>query len=65
MPLTPQTQKELEDLAQGMLGAKTTSISYRNFGTLVQKNSKDYQDYENEIALGSVEVDGVTFILFN
>ncbi len=65
MPLTTSTQEELEELAKLMLQDGSSTKPYKNFGTLVRQDSKEFNDFENEIMLGSVEIKGITFVLSN
>lgn len=64
MPLTQQTQSELEALARSMLSNGTDAAQYENFGTLVKMGTPEFDKRKDVIVFGEIEVDGIKFVYF-
>lgn len=64
MSLTHETTIELQNLAQAMISERVNTSSYRNFGTLVRKDSEEFGKFENEIVLGEIKVESEEFVFF-
>lgn len=64
MSLTPQTSRELEQLAKEMLEKGVGQMPYRSFGTLVRQNSPEFTQFEGVVAFAQFKIGTEVFIYF-